>query len=99
MRYRTAENLEIICLVEWSSLSVRRTLEQLGIPRATFYRWYQRYFGARRRGPGEMASRAPRRVWNKLPKKVRLHQQGRHLNLNPMAQLSPILGPPLSHLF
>ena len=43
MRYRTAEKLEIIRLVEQSSLSVRRTLAQLDIPRATFYRWYQRY--------------------------------------------------------
>jgi transposase-like protein len=43
MRYRAAEKLEIIRLVEQSSLSVRRTLEQLGISRATFYRWYQRY--------------------------------------------------------
>jgi len=42
MRYRATEKLEIIRLVEQSSLSVRRTLGQLGIPRATFYRWYQR---------------------------------------------------------
>jgi putative transposase len=26
-----------------SSLSVRRTLAQLGIPRSTFYLWYERY--------------------------------------------------------
>ena len=43
MRYRAAEKLEIIRLVEQSSLSARRTLAQLGISRATFYRWYQRY--------------------------------------------------------
>ena len=52
MRYRAAEKLEIIRSVEQSSLSVRRTLAQLDIPRATFYRWYQRYLAARRRGPG-----------------------------------------------
>jgi putative transposase len=69
MRYRTAEKLEIIRLVEQSSLSVRRTLAQLGIPRATFYRWYQRYLarGAGALGDGQSA---PRRVWNKLPEKV-----------------------------
>ena len=39
MRYRAAEKLEIIRLVEQSSLSVRRTLAQLGIPRSTFYLW------------------------------------------------------------
>ena len=43
MRYAAAEKLEIIRLVEQSSLPVRRTLAQLGISRATFYRWYQRY--------------------------------------------------------
>jgi putative transposase len=36
MRYSAAEKLEIIRLVEQSSLPVRRTLAQIGIPRATF---------------------------------------------------------------
>ena len=40
MRYSAPEKLEIIKLVEHSHLPVRRTLAQLGIPRATFYRWY-----------------------------------------------------------
>jgi transposase-like protein len=56
MRYRAAEKLEIIRLVEQSSLPIRRTLVQMRIPRATFYRWYQRYL-ARGAGPWEMASR------------------------------------------
>ena len=43
MRYPASEKLEIIRLVEPSHLPVRRTLEQLGIPRATFYRWYDVY--------------------------------------------------------
>jgi putative transposase len=42
MRYPAAEKLEIIRLVEQSSLPVRRSLEKLGLPRATFYRWYDR---------------------------------------------------------
>jgi transposase InsO family protein len=69
MRYRAAEKLEIIRLVEQSSLPVRRTLEQLGISRATFYRWYQRY---QARGAAALADgqAAPRRVWNKLPPAV-----------------------------
>ncbi len=48
MRYPTSEKLEIIRLVERSHLSVRRTLEKLGVPKTTFYRWYDRYlaFGA-----------------------------------------------------
>ena len=39
MRYPAAEKLEIIQLVEQSHLPVRRSLEQIGIPRSTFYRW------------------------------------------------------------
>jgi transposase-like protein len=38
MRYPASEKLEIIRLVEESTLLVRRMLERLGIPRATFYR-------------------------------------------------------------
>ena len=56
MRYRAAEKLEIIRLVEQSSLPVRRTLAQIGIPRSTFYAWYARYL-ARGAGPWKMASR------------------------------------------
>jgi len=37
MKSAAAEKLEIIRLVEQSSLSVRRTLAQLAIPRSTFY--------------------------------------------------------------
>jgi hypothetical protein len=43
MRYAAAEKLEIIRLVEQSPLPVRHTLAKLGIPRATFYRWYDRH--------------------------------------------------------
>ena len=43
MRYPASEKLEIIRLVEESHLSARRTLAKLGIPRTTFYRWYDRY--------------------------------------------------------
>ena len=43
MRYPASEKLEIIRLVEQSHLSVRRTLDMLGIPRTTFYRWYELY--------------------------------------------------------
>ena len=43
MRYPASEKLEIIRLVEQSHLPVRRTLEKLGVSRATFYRWYDLY--------------------------------------------------------
>jgi putative transposase len=70
MRYPASEKLEIIRLVEQSALPVRRTLEKLGIPRATFYRWYDRY---RDLGPEALDDRSPRpdRVWNRIPDDVR----------------------------
>ena len=70
MRYPASEKAEIIRLVEQSRLSARRTLDQLGVPRATFYRWYDRY---RQGGPealGDHPSR-PDRVWNRIPDNVR----------------------------
>lgn len=70
MRYSAAEKLEIIRLVEQSSLPVRHTLAKLAIPAATFYRWYDRYS---RGGPEALNDRSPRpdRVWNRLPDGVR----------------------------
>jgi len=70
MRYPASEKLEIIRLVEQSHLPVGRTLEQLGIPRATFYRWYDRYQAG---GPEALDDRSPRpdRIWNRIPDNVR----------------------------
>ena len=42
MRYPASEKLEIIRIVEQSHLPAKRTLDQLGIARRTFYRWYDR---------------------------------------------------------
>ena len=70
MRYPVGEKLEIIRLVEQSSLPVRRTLAQLSIPPAAFYRWHDRY---RSGGPEALNDRSPRpdRVWNRIPDGVR----------------------------
>ena len=57
MRYSASEKLEIIRLVEESALPVRRTLEKIGIPRATFYRWYDLY---RADGPEALDDRHPK---------------------------------------
>ena len=43
MRYPTSEKLEIIGIVEGSHLPTKKTLDMFGIPRTTFYRWYDRY--------------------------------------------------------
>src|SRR6201995_1626107 len=57
MRYSASEKLEIIRTVEPSHLPVRHTLERIGLPRATFYRWYDRYAVG---GPEALADRPPR---------------------------------------
>jgi transposase InsO family protein len=70
MRYPSSEKLEIIQLVEKSHLPAKRTLTQLGIPRTTFYRWYDRYQTG---GPEALEDQSPTpgRVWNRIPDTVR----------------------------
>jgi putative transposase len=70
MRYPASEKLEIIRLVEQSHLPVRRTLEKLGIPRPTFYRWYDLYQTGGLEALEDRPSR-PSRVWNRIPDEVR----------------------------
>ena len=69
MRYSAAEELEIIQLVGQSNLPQRRCLASLGIPRQTFYRWYDRYLTG---GPEALADKPsrPDRVWNRIPDAV-----------------------------
>jgi len=70
MRYPASEKLEIIRLVEQSHLPAKRTLDKLGIPRTTFYRWYDRYL---KRGVEALDDRSPKpgRVWNRIPDDIR----------------------------
>jgi len=69
MRYSASEKLEIIKTVERSHLSARKTLDKLGIPRRTFYRWYDRYLEG---GPEALADQPsrPSRVWNRIPEHI-----------------------------
>jgi len=70
MRYPAAEKLEIILLVERSHLPAKQTLGLLGVPRTTFYRWYERY---RLEGHKALEDKAPlpARVWNRIPDDIR----------------------------
>ena len=70
MRYPAAEKAEILRLVEQSHLAIRETLEKLGIPRATFHRWYELYQTG---GPEALEDRPsrPSRVWNRIPEEIR----------------------------
>jgi putative transposase len=69
MRYSASEKLEIIELVEQSTLAVGRTLASIGIPRSTFYDWYGRYQDG---GIEALEDGKPRpgRVWNKIPDEI-----------------------------
>ena len=70
MRVSASEKLELIRLVEGSSLSVRRTLAEIGLSRSTFYAWYQRYLEG---GPEALEDRKPRprAVWNRISDRIR----------------------------
>ena len=70
MRYPASEKTEIIKLVEQSHLSARKTLEQIGVPRATFYRWYEQYQTGGPEALGDRPSQ-PSRIWNRIPDDVR----------------------------
>ena len=85
MRYPAFEKLEIIRLVEQSHLPATRTLDKLGIPRRTFYRWYDRYLNG---GPEALEDRssAPSRVWNRIPAEI-------HGQIIELALEQPELGP------
>ena len=70
MRLTGAEKREVIRLVEGSDLSVRQTLQELGVNRATFYAWYRRY---RAQGEAGLTPKplAARRYWNRIPPPIR----------------------------
>ena len=85
MRYPGSEKREIIRIVEKAHLPAKRTLDQLGIARRTFYRWYDRYLEG---GPEALEDRpsAPSRVWNRIPAEI--HDQIIELALE-VTDLSP----------
>jgi putative transposase len=70
VRLTAAEKHEVIRLVEGSDLSVRQTLHELRVNRATFYAWYRRY---RTDGEAGLAAKPPaaRRYWNRIPPPIR----------------------------
>ena len=70
MRYPSSEKLEIIRLVEQLHLPAKRTLDTHGVPRTTFYRWYDRYLSG---GVEALEDRCPKpgHVWNRIPDDIR----------------------------
>ena len=70
IRRSPEEKLEIIHLVEHSNLSIKQTLEELDVPRSTFYRWYWQY---QEEGPDGLRDQKPnpRQFWNRIPDQVK----------------------------
>jgi len=66
MKYTQSEKMEIIRMVEGSSLSVKQTLREMDVPRSSFYEWYRRY---QDEGYDGLVSKHKdlRQVWNKIP--------------------------------
>lgn len=62
--------MEIIHLVEHSDLPITRTLDELDVPRSSFYRWYQKYQEDGYEGLADSRS-SPRQFWNRIPDIVR----------------------------
>jgi Helix-turn-helix domain len=92
MRYPASEKLEIIRIVEQSHLPAKRTLDQLGIARRTFYRWYDRYLEG---GPEALEDRpsAPSRVWNRIGDDIQdqiSHPDCRAASIGPLVRLGLI---------
>jgi putative transposase len=70
MRFSASEKKEIIRLVEESDLPVKLTLEQLDIPKSTFYDWYARYREKGFEGLLVQVDRE-RKQWNQIPEHER----------------------------
>jgi len=70
MTLSASEKLEVIRMVEESNLSVKKTLEEIGVSRSSFYRWYDLYLSGGLDAL-ESESKAPKQFWNKLPESVK----------------------------
>jgi transposase InsO family protein len=66
MRFTSSEKMEMIKLIDGSTVSANKTLKELGIPKSTFYKWYKRYElgGFDALAPSK---RNGNRVWNRIP--------------------------------
>ena len=70
IRRSEAEKREIIHLVEHSALSVKKTLDELQVPRSTFYRWYKQYLEEGEAGLVDHRPN-PHQIWNRIPQEVK----------------------------
>ena len=66
MKYTQSEKMEVIHMVESSSLSIKKTLEEIGVSRSTFYQWHKRYQEEGFEGL-RSHNKSPLQVWNTIP--------------------------------
>ncbi len=66
MRLSASEKYEIIQTVTRSELGVKKTLQEFGIARSTFYKWYNSYLDQGYDGLLDK-EKAPGRQWNSIP--------------------------------
>ena len=71
MRYPASEKLEINRIVERSQLPAKQTLAKIGVPRPTFYRWYDLYRRFGEVGLEDQCAGPKRPAWNRIPDDVR----------------------------
>lgn len=69
MRYSASEKLEILRLVDASPLPAKTVLDQLQVPRSSFYHWVAQYNARGYAGLAER-TRGPGRIWNQIPAEV-----------------------------
>lgn len=70
MRLSAGEKMEIIQTVTRSEIGVKRTLNEFGIPKSTFYSWYDRYLEKGYEGL-EQKNRDSRQQWNSIPEQIK----------------------------
>ena len=70
IRYSAEEKETIVLSVKRSELSIVQALKRLGIPRRTFYNWYQKYATG---GVNALRETPCRRqtTWNRIPDNIR----------------------------
>ena len=70
MRYSAEEKESIVLTVKRSELNIVQALKRLGIPRRTFYNWYEKYATG---GLDALRDKPCRRqtTWNRIPDNIR----------------------------
>ena len=66
MKYTQSEKMEIVRMVEGSDLGVKKTLDEMDVPRSSFYSWYRRYLEQGYDGL-KTRSKTPQQIWNTIP--------------------------------